>query len=197
MDLGVFALHTVLFPGQGLEVTVFEERYKHLLEDVLPEDPFAVVAIRRGQEVGGAYEPHVVGVRVLPEDYDLNDDATFRLEVRAIERIRLVRKLRDEPYARWEVARWPEEGAASSEDVDRAVSAWTRFLEASELEAEAELPEDPALLSYSLAAVVPGMLHEHQALLEAPGPAERLGMLARAFRLEAAFQRALKGRRGG
>jgi Lon protease-like protein len=197
MDLGVFALHTVLFPGQGLEVTVFEDRYKHLLEDVLPEDPFAVVAIRRGQEVGGAYEPHAVGVRVLPEDYDLNDDATFRLEVRAIERIRLVRKLRDEPYARWEVARWPEEGAASPEDVDRAVSAWTRFLEASELEAEAELPEDPALLSYSLAAVVPGMLHEHQALLEAPGPGERLGMLARAFRLEAAFQRALKGRREG
>ena len=197
MDLGVFALHTVLFPGQGLEVTVFEDRYKHLLEDVLPEDPFAVVAIRRGQEVGGAYEPHAVGVRVLPEDYDLNDDATFRLEVRAIERIRLVRKLRDEPYARWEVARWPEEGAALPEDVDRAVSAWTRFLEASELEAEAELPEDPALLSYSLAAVVPGMLHEHQALLEAPGPGERLGMLARAFRLEAAFQRALKGRREG
>jgi uncharacterized protein len=197
MDLGVFALHTVLFPGQGLEVTVFEDRYKHLLEDVLPEDPFAVVAIRRGQEVGGAYEPHVVGVRVLPEDYDLNDDATFRLEVRAIERIRLVRKLRDEPYARWEVVRWPEESAASPDDVDRAVSAWTRFLEASELEAEAELPEDPALLSYSLAAVVPGMLHEHQALLEAPGPAERLGMLARAFRLEAAFQRALKGRREG
>jgi Lon protease-like protein len=197
MDLGVFALHTVLFPGQGLEVTVFEERYKHLLEDVLPEDPFAVVAIRRGQEVGGAYEPHPVGVRVLPEDYDLNDDATFRLEVRAMERIRLVRKLRDEPYARWEVARWPEEGAAQPEDVDRAVAAWKRFLDASELEAEAELPEDPALLSYSLAAVVPGMLHEHQALLEAPGPAERLGMLAKSFRLEAAFQRALKGRREG
>src|SRR5918999_1123009 len=149
MDLGVFALHTVLFPGQGLEVTVFEERYKHLLE-------------------GGA-----------------------------IGRLRRGRKLRDEPYARWEVARWPEEGAASPEDVDRAVSAWTRFLKASELEAEAELPEDPALLSYSLAAVVPGMLHEHQALLEAPGPAERLGMLARAFRLEAAFQRALKTRREG
>ena len=54
MDLPVFALHTVLFPGQRMALRVFEERYLLMMEDVLP-GPFVVVAIRKGQEVGGPY----------------------------------------------------------------------------------------------------------------------------------------------
>lgn len=195
MSLGVFALHTVLFPGQSMELTVFENRYRQLMEDVLPEGEFAVVAIRRGQEVGGAYEPYRVGVRVVPEDYEVTDEGGFRLEVRAVDRVRLVEQVRDTPYAVWEVEPFPEEGAATEEEVAAAMAAWRRFLEAAEMEVEGELPEEPALLSYALAAALPTLLPDHQQLLETPGPAERLERVTRAFRMEAGLLRAIKDRR--
>jgi Lon protease-like protein len=195
MELGLFALHTVLFPGQSLDLVVFEERYRHLMEEVLPEDPFAVVAIKRGQEVGGDYEPHGVGVRVRPEDYELAEDGSYHLEIRADERVRLVRPVRQDPFAVWEVRPWPDQGEASPEQVDRALAAWRRFLAAAEIEAEGDLPDDPTLLSYALAAILPAMLPDHQGLLEVAGPGERLERIARSFRLEAALQLALKGRR--
>lgn len=191
----MFALHTVLFPGQAIQLTVFEERYRLLLEDVLPEGPFAVVAIRRGQEVGGPYEPYGVGVRVIPEDHEVNEDGTYRLEARAVERLRLVEPVRAEPYAVWRVEPYPERGGAGPEAVAAALAAWRRFLEAAEMEAAGELPEESALLSYGLAAALPRLLPDHQALLELPGPAERLAQVARSFRMEAGLLRALKGRR--
>jgi uncharacterized protein len=194
-ELGVFALHTVLFPGQAIRLTVFEERYQQLIEDVLPEHPFSIVAIRRGQEVGGPYEPYAVGVRVLPEDHEVNEDGTYEVEARAVERIRLVERVHSEPYPVWRVTLYPESGEAGREAATAAIAAWRKFLDAAEMEAEGDLPEDPALLSYTLAAALPRLVPDHQALLELPGPAERLTQLARSFRMEAGLLRALKGPR--
>ncbi len=69
----------MLFLGQGLTLHVFEERYLQLMEDVLPEGPFTIVAIRVGREVGGPYEPYGVGVRVVPDDFDLQEDGIYRI----------------------------------------------------------------------------------------------------------------------
>ena len=59
MEMPVFALHTVLFPGAAMGLRVFEPRYLALMDDVLPAGTFAVVAIRHGQEVGGPTSPTV------------------------------------------------------------------------------------------------------------------------------------------
>lgn len=195
MDLPVFALHTVLFPGQSLHITVFEERYRLMMEDVLPESPFAVVAIRRGQEVGGPYDPYRVGVKVVPDDYEITDEGTYELTIRATERLRLVRSVREHPFAVWAVEPFPEEGQAGQAEVAVAVAAARRFLAAAEVEAVPELPEDPVMLSYALSALVPTLVPDHQALLELAGPAERLERVAGALRTEAGLLRAIKGRR--
>ncbi|MEX2372401.1 MAG: LON peptidase substrate-binding domain-containing protein, partial [Dehalococcoidia bacterium] len=53
--LRLFPLRTVLFPGMALSLQVFEERYRVLVAECLEADePFGVVLIREGPEVGGA-----------------------------------------------------------------------------------------------------------------------------------------------
>jgi Lon protease-like protein len=53
MDLPLFPLHTVLCPGIALPLHVFEERYRLLVARCLERrEPFGVVLIREGREVG-------------------------------------------------------------------------------------------------------------------------------------------------
>ena len=50
----MFPLGTVLFPTGVLPLRVFEPRYRHMLDDLLPGTrEFGVVLIERGSEVGG------------------------------------------------------------------------------------------------------------------------------------------------
>src|SRR3989337_2434064 len=65
MDLPLFPLHTVLCPGVALPLHVFEERYRVMVGRCIDlGEPFGVVLIRQGREVGPA------GARrlVTPED---------------------------------------------------------------------------------------------------------------------------------
>ena len=55
MELPLFPLHTVLCPGVALPLKVFEDRYQAMVKRCLERDePFGVVLIRDGREVGGA-----------------------------------------------------------------------------------------------------------------------------------------------
>jgi Lon protease-like protein len=61
LELPVFPLHTVLCPGIALPLHIFEERYRTLIGQCLErEEPFGVVLIRKGDEVGS--NPDVVSV---------------------------------------------------------------------------------------------------------------------------------------
>jgi hypothetical protein len=53
IELPLFPLHSVLCPGVALPLHVFEERYKKMVGRCLDRDePFGVVLIREGREVG-------------------------------------------------------------------------------------------------------------------------------------------------
>lgn len=52
-ELALFPLHTVLLPGVALPLHIFEERYRLMIgRCVERHDPFGVVLIRQGREVG-------------------------------------------------------------------------------------------------------------------------------------------------
>lgn len=198
MEIPLFALHTVLFPGQGMGLRVFEDRYLRMMDDVLPDGRFGVVAIRFGREVGGAYDPYRVGVEVTPREHVLNDDGTYELDIRAERRIRLVRLVGEEPYPRWSAEPFPDAQAVDRAALARAAASAARFLEVAGIEGELRLPmEDPSLASFRLASLVPGLLPERQSLLEVPGADERLRRIAEAFRTEAGLLRAIRSRRDG
>jgi Lon protease-like protein len=200
MDLPVFALHAVLFPGDRMALRVFEERYLEMMEEVLPDGGFVVVAIREGREVGGDYEPYRVGTSVAVEDYAYDaDDGTYRLRIVGRERVALIERTQTAPFPRWRVAPHPDEGGAGTDDVETAVRGLARYLEAvgdGSLE-RAAIPHDPVAASYALGAAVPGLLPARQALLEAPGAGERLEMARSILARETALVRALGANVGG
>jgi hypothetical protein len=54
MELPLFPLHTVLFPGVALPLHIFEPRYREMVARCLETDsPFGIVLIRDGREIGG------------------------------------------------------------------------------------------------------------------------------------------------
>ncbi len=109
VELPLFPLNTVLFPGQVLPLHVFEDRYRLMIRQCLAEDtPFGVVLIKRGQEVGDEdTEPYMVGtVARIIESTHLNSGAMNIVTV-GVERFRIRRLLRDRPYLRGEVLSLP------------------------------------------------------------------------------------------
>lgn len=73
-ELPLFPLNTVLFPGGRLSLKVFEARYLDLMGRCLrSEEPFGVVALRQGAEVGTqvpGQEMEPVGVLARIDDVD-------------------------------------------------------------------------------------------------------------------------------
>ena len=62
MELPIFPLNTVLFPGARLPLHIFEERYKAMINACIDERrPFGVCLIRSGSEPGAPAEPFNVG----------------------------------------------------------------------------------------------------------------------------------------
>jgi uncharacterized protein len=52
-ELPLFPLQTVLFPGMPFVLHIFEQRYRQMIGECLRDDqPFGVVLIREGEEVG-------------------------------------------------------------------------------------------------------------------------------------------------
>jgi Lon protease-like protein len=62
-NLPLFPLNTVLFPGMPLQLHIFEERYKQMINRCIQEgQPFGVVLIRKGLEAQGPLaEPYATG----------------------------------------------------------------------------------------------------------------------------------------
>jgi Lon protease-like protein len=84
VELPLFPLKTVLFPGGQLALRIFEPRYLDMIARSLRGDNrFGVVAIRSGSEVGAA-ETFAVGTTAEIVDWDR--DSSGMLGIRAVGR---------------------------------------------------------------------------------------------------------------
>lgn len=63
MQLSLFPLNSVLFPGMPLRLRIFEERYKEMINECIEQKkPFGVVLIQEGREaLGPLAKPYMVG----------------------------------------------------------------------------------------------------------------------------------------
>lgn len=171
MELPLFPLHTVLFPGRPLPLHIFEGRYRQLLSDCLEGDRcFGVVAIRCGCEV--ADEPDVFDVGTVAEIESVTTLADGRSDIstRGVQRFRIHEFLDDDrPYLRARVELLgdvPLNGdVALASAVRELLRPYLANLGAPE-ELLSCLPEEPDRLAYLAAAAVQVDLREHQRLLE-------------------------------
>lgn len=188
----MFPLGTVLLPGGGLPLHVFEERYRRMIKDVLAADgpaEFGVVLITRGTEVGGGDERADVACVARILDAEVSPDGRYGLLTGGHRRVRVTRWLPDDPYPQAEVEDWPD-GAGADRTGFLAEASRVRERIArvrARLGVEAEVPEalgdaaldtaGPVMASYRLAVWTPMGAADAQRALSAPGPAARLAVL--------------------
>jgi uncharacterized protein len=188
--LALFPLGTVLLPGLLLPLEIFEERYRALVRDLVntPRDAprrFGVVAIRSGREVGpealgGIYD---IGCAADLRRVESHADGRFSIVTAGGARFRLHGVDRDsEPYLVGEVEYLddpigePATAAALVPAVKRLLVAYVdRLAAARAMEITLpDLPDDPRLLSYLVAASMVAETWERQGLLAAPDAVARL-----------------------
>jgi Lon protease-like protein len=193
--LPMFPLNAVLFPGVSVPLTVFEDRYRALVHHLLRVEPeeryFGSVGIREGYEVGehGAQSLFKIGCRVKMTDVESHPDGTFSLVAVGMERISLERLDVTGAYPVGHVVDRPEAPSHVDDEVDELAQATfvayrTMLAEYREDPYPFPLPQVPAYLSWTLAAVAPLPLHERQALLEAEDAGARLAMVTQLLRTE-------------
>lgn len=203
--LPLFPLGTVLFPGMVLPLHVFEDRYRQLVTDLLalPEPRrFGVIAIREGRETGadGVTSLYDVGCVAELRDARPQDDGRFDLVTVGTERFRLGELDRSRPYLVADVELIPEDDpAAAAADVPAAQVAFRGYLDALVAQGGAmveihDLPDEPMLLSYVIAAAMIIELPQRQALLAAPGAQARLDVERKLLASETAMLRATTSR---
>jgi hypothetical protein len=104
MELPLFPLNTVLFPGATLPLHIFEERYKLMIGACIEERrPFGVLLIRRGQEVGDTAEPFEIGTTAHIARVDQLDEGRFNLICLGGQRFRTISVVSEDPYLTGEV----------------------------------------------------------------------------------------------
>ncbi|MGH3158441.1 MAG: LON peptidase substrate-binding domain-containing protein [Streptosporangiaceae bacterium] len=184
--LPLFPLGTVLYPGLLVPLHLFEERYRRLVRDLLdgPEPRrFGVIAIRVGRETGvdGVGALYEIGCTATLRRVAEQEDGRYHLVTAGTQRFRLASLDDSLLYLQGEVEFLPEptgDEAAAALAVTAVHAAFRDYIGAlSERRAEVtvpELPDEPVLLSYLVAATIVVDLPDRQGLLAEPDALRRL-----------------------
>ncbi|HWS92913.1 MAG TPA: LON peptidase substrate-binding domain-containing protein [Mycobacterium sp.] len=195
-ELAMFPLESAVLPNQDLPLRIFEPRYGALVRHCIDNDePFGVVLIAQGREVGGGDSRCDVGILSRITEYADLGAGRYVLRCRTGERIRVSGWLPDDPYPRATVTLWPDEPGdpvtyAQLLDLeDRVMAVFERIAEAR----GAGLPDRDMLLGYdeadaddagqhlyALASRIPIGTADRYTVLSAASAAERLAALSEA-----------------
>jgi uncharacterized protein len=102
--VALFPLKSVLFPGAQLHLKVFEARYLDLVARCLREaEPFGVVCIESGVEVGAAQQRQFAsaGTLAVVEEVDADGPNLLRVRCRGAQRFEFIGPARQQPDGLW------------------------------------------------------------------------------------------------
>lgn len=199
VELPMFPLESALLPNQELPLRIFEPRYSALVRHCIDRgDPFGVVLIARGREVGGGDARCDVGTLARITEHIDHGSGLYSLRCRTGERIRVCDWLPDDPYPRANVRMWPDEPGDPTKPVtesqlhavgDRVMVLFERIATAR----ETRLPSRQEVLGdyesagldagerlFVLASRLPIGSADRYSVLSAPSAADRLAALREA-----------------
>lgn len=184
LEIPLFPLGAVLFPGGLMPLRIFEPRYVDMTKACLRDgSPFGVCLIREGQEVGQPAAPHAVGCLARIEHWDVPHPNLFALLARGGERFRILdTAVQPSGLVTGHVELLPD--PAADAEMDPACEEVLRL--AIKRAGESSVPgpvrlDDPVWVSYRLAEILPVTAQEKQGLLEESDTAARLARLREAM----------------
>lgn len=204
VEIPLFPLGTVLFPHMPMRLHIFEERYRQLMRDCTERGiGFGIVGIRAGVDFRGAALPYQIGTLARLRVVEELDDGCYNLVVSGASRFR-IGALHGErhPYLLAavdyleDVTGDPERLIGLAAKVEAAFRRYaTSLADLSNDDAQAlELPTDPELLSYVVAAGLQVEMPHQQRLLETDSAEQRLEACLRLLRREHVLLDQLLGR---
>lgn len=184
-DLPLFPLNTVLFPRMPLSLHIFEPRYQEMMTRCLRERiGFGVLLIREGSEVGGPAETFTVGTVARIVNADELEDGRMNMLTMGMVRFRLLKTYDTHPYLSGDIELWQEEMGDTRQLPKLTASAHRAYInyvaQLAELMDEEDsmgqiiAPQDPQLLSYTIASSLQIPDGDKQNLLEIETVEERL-----------------------
>ena len=194
VELPLFPLQTVLYPGLPIPLHVFEDRYRQMFKRVLDGDRrFGVVAIVKGREVDAGATYHPVGCAAEVAEVDRHADGRLDVVARGRNRFAIDGVAQAAPYIVAEVRTLPETtGEGAEHRTVKTGRLFTRYVStllqmAGQPVEPIDVPEDPVAASYLIAAGLQVDLADKQRLLTIPSAAERLAFEAALLRRELAL----------
>lgn len=171
MQIPLFPLNTVLFPGGPLPLRIFEPRYLDMISRSLREEqPFGVLLIRDGVEAGGPATTCEVGTLAKVTDWYQGSDGLLGITAIGTERFRLVSvEQQDDGLNIGEVALLsapppmplPRTYANLAQMLETVLNDLGRLYEGLERRAD-----DAVWVAWRFAEILPIDLEEKQAMLE-------------------------------
>jgi hypothetical protein len=185
MELPLFPLNTVLFPGATLPLHIFEDRYIEMIGRCIEERrPFGVLLIRKGQEVGDMAEPFEVGTTAHIARVDELEEGKLNLLCLGGKRFRTVRLVNQDPYLTGEVEfleTSEDDDPKAKELSDDAGSLFAEYVRlylamSNQWARSLEMPGDPDLLADFIGSRLGVDPHLKQRLLEELSARTRLAL---------------------
>ncbi|MEO8456261.1 MAG: LON peptidase substrate-binding domain-containing protein [Chloroflexota bacterium] len=182
MELPIFPLNTVLFPGGRLPLHIFEDRYKLMVSQCLENgEPFGVCLIASGEEVGGPAVPAGIGTTAYIREVQELEEGRLNIICIGGERFVLRSVISKTPYLTAEVEPIASE-CADELAASLAVAAQSLFTDFVRLNLamtnqwarQVEMPAEPGALADYMAGALEIDVRAKQKLLEEPSPTMRL-----------------------
>ena len=167
-EIGIFALPTVLVPGEQMPLHIFEERYKRLIGDCLDRDTefLLLYSDEAGtREVGCA--AHIAKV------LDRFDDGRMNIVVEGTEVLRVAEITRGQAYTT-AIADEADEDLSIGNETEPVMDLYRQIAAAGGGDPQEDLTATGRPLSYAIMARVDFPAEEKQRVLELRGETQRL-----------------------
>ncbi|HEY8329591.1 MAG TPA: LON peptidase substrate-binding domain-containing protein [Rhodanobacter sp.] len=183
IEMPLFPLASVLFPGGQLQLRIFEPRYLDLVRECTRHGTgFGVCLILQGQEVGEPALPAAIGTIARISDFHRDDDGLLGIVAEGGTRFRVARsRVRSDGLLRGDVEVWPDE-PEKQVPVEFALlqTILERLIETMAphwRHAPRSAYDDASWLGFRLAELLPLDTGEQQRMLELDDPLQRLAEL--------------------